>query len=91
MPVTKSATKKLRRDKRRTAHNDDVRALLRDTMRRVRKGTITTPEAYAVVDKTAKINLIHPNKAARLKSKIATVLPNPAKKKASVKSSASGK
>ncbi len=80
MPVTKSAIKKLRHDRAKTLHNDVMRAKLHDTMRQVRKKIISLPEAYAVVDKSTKLNLIHPNKAARLKSKIAHELPLSSKK-----------
>ena len=75
MPVTKSAIKKHRRDRAKTQHNNLLRAKLHDTMRQVRKKTITPAEAYSVVDKSTKLNLIHPNKAARLKAKIAHTLP----------------
>lgn len=85
MPVIKSAIKKLRHDRAKTTQNDMVRANLRDVMRKVRKNDISLSEAYSVVDKNVKLHLLHPNKGARLKSKIAAVVPNPAKMKAAPK------
>ncbi len=81
MPVIKSAIKKLRKDRMRETKNDEFRKTLRDTMRKVKKSSSdlkVLQEAYSVVDKAAKKNLLHPNKAARMKSQIAKLI-KPAK------------
>jgi small subunit ribosomal protein S20 len=75
MPVIKSAIKKLRKDKKRTVAND----LLRDQLQRAvkiakRSGTAADVQAaFSVVDKAAKMHLIHANKAARVKSRLSTL------------------
>lgn len=74
MPLIKSAIKKLRQDRVRESRNDEFRKKLRDTLRQTKKSTAgikVLQEAYSVVDKAAKMNLMHANKAARLKSQIA--------------------
>jgi small subunit ribosomal protein S20 len=84
MPVIKSAIKKQRQDIRREAHNDEFRKKMRDLLRNVGKKTqnlATLSEAYTIIDKAAKRNLIHANKAARLKSQIARKI-KPVQKKA---------
>lgn len=81
MPVIKSAIKKLRKDRALELRNDEFRAQLKDTLRKVRKNTSdlsVLQEAYSVVDKAAKKNLIHKNKAARMKAQIAKTI-RPAK------------
>ncbi len=81
MPVIKSAIKKLRKDRVREIRNDEFRKELRDTLRQVKKSNAdiaVLKEAYSIVDKAAKKNLLHSNKAARLKSQIAKTI-KPAK------------
>lgn len=89
MPVTKSAIKKLRRDRVREAQRDERRAMLRDTLRKVRKQSISLDSAFSVVDKSAKLRLIHDNKADRLKSRISRFLAAPQKKSTSSRSKTS--
>lgn len=77
MPVLKHAKKKLRQDKKRTLKNRKVRELFRGL---VKKATASpTVEsialAYKEIDKAAKRHLMHPNKAARLKSSLAKIGP----------------
>ncbi|HRN96573.1 MAG TPA: 30S ribosomal protein S20 [Candidatus Levybacteria bacterium] len=74
MPVIKSAIKKLRKDRVREIRNDEFRKQLRDALRAVKKTSADSTvlqTAYSLVDKAAKRNLLHPNKAARMKSQIA--------------------
>ena len=84
MPVIKSAKKKLRKDKKRTKQNGNVRKLLQDAVKKARKNP--TPAAYAKVsrlaDKAAKNHIIHKNKAGHIKSALSKLLP---KKSASTK------
>jgi small subunit ribosomal protein S20 len=73
MPVTKQARKKLRQDARREQKNDSLRSKLKKTVKNTRKSpSVKTLSAAAkIIDKTAKKNVIHKNKAARLKSRLA--------------------
>jgi small subunit ribosomal protein S20 len=73
MPVTKQAKKKLRKDIRREKANSVVKANYKKTVKKTKKSP--TPknlsEASKVIDKAAKKGIIHKNKAARLKSRLA--------------------
>lgn len=73
MPIIKSAKKKMRKDKRITAHNkilkDNLKALIK-TMRNTPTAENLT-QVFSKLDKAAKTHLIHPNKASRLKSRLA--------------------
>ncbi len=72
MPVIKSAIKKLRQDRKKEKQNDQIRELLKSAIRAAKKAktgkSVTT--AISKVDKAAKLNIIHENKAARLKSSL---------------------
>lgn len=74
MPVTQSAKKALRRDRRREEFNKPIQSRLRTALIQAREDP--NPEnisnAYSVIDRAAKTNVIHKNKAARLKSKLRT-------------------
>ena len=78
MPVLKHAKKKLKQDKVRTLRNKKVRTLFRSLI----KKAIAEPTPAAIsaavsqVDKAAKQNIIHKNKAARIKSQLAKVAAN---------------
>jgi small subunit ribosomal protein S20 len=73
MPVTQSAKKALRRDKRRTAVNKRVKARVKARVDSVLKKATkkNLAQAYSVIDRAAKKKVIHKNKAARLKSRLA--------------------
>jgi len=73
MPVTKQAKKKLRKDKKREAENLKVKTVFKKIVKNTRKNATvkSLSEASKVIDKTAKKGLIHKNKAARLKSRLA--------------------
>jgi len=72
MPVLKHARKKLRQDKKRTLRNKRVRELYKSFVKKAKANP--TPEslaqAFSSIDKAAKQNIIHENKAARLKSSL---------------------
>lgn len=70
--MIKSAKKKLRQDKRRTAINIRYRNKLRVVLKQARekKTKKTIKEAYRALDRAAKRKVIHKNKAARLKSRL---------------------
>lgn len=73
MPITTSALKKLRQDKRRSLANNKIRSSLRAAIKAVRqkKDLSLLSKAFSALDKAVKSHIIHQNKAARLKSKLA--------------------
>lgn len=72
MPVIKSAIKRVRQIKKRTARNKAIKkrlkSLIKTTLAEPSKDNIK--KAVSVIDKAAKRHVIHKNKAARLKSRI---------------------
>lgn len=71
MPRTKSAKKQMRQARSRTARNRSQRSALRTTLKQARTSAESKPEAIRLLDRAARKRLIHPNKAARLKSHLA--------------------
>lgn len=94
MPIIKSAKKALRVSEKKAEANRLVKAKVKDSLKGARiaieKGDKKVNEkiskAYRELDIAAKKNVIHKNKAARLKSRLAKKLattsaePKPAKK-----------
>lgn len=76
MPIIKSAIKKMRKDKTRTARNNEIKNSLKGAVKNARRSpsSETLQKAFSHLDKAAKTKLIHPNKAARLKSRLAKQL-----------------
>jgi small subunit ribosomal protein S20 len=72
MPVIKSAKKKLRQDKKRTRANEKTEDLFKKLIKQAKKSPTekNVKMAISVVDKAAKKNIIHKNKAARIKSSL---------------------
>ena len=72
MPIIKSAIKKVRKDKVRTARNKKREDTLKSLIKKVRssKSAKDLKAAFSALDKAAKVKLIHKNKAARLKSRL---------------------
>lgn len=76
MANTKSAEKRIRQERKRTAHNRAQRSRMKTAIKRVINATDaeTAAAAYketaALLDRFATRNLIHPNKAARKKSQL---------------------
>ena len=72
MPVTSSAKKALRQEKRRTKVNALVKQRMKSAVKIAREtGTpVAISQAYSALDKAAKKKIIHANKAARLKSRL---------------------
>jgi len=76
MPIIASAAKKLRHDRKRTRQT----AAARETLRTLIKTMRTSPSAkkltavFSALDKAVKRNIIHANKASRLKSNLAKLL-----------------
>lgn len=76
MPVTKSAAKKNRQDKKRMAQNKIKKRAIKEALKKVVKNP--TPQnlslAYSLLDKAQKTGLFLKNKAARLKSRLAKLV-----------------
>lgn len=72
MPIIRSAIKKVRKDKVRTKRNQKRSSALKALLKKTRnsKSVRDLSLAYSALDKAAKVKLIHPNKAARLKSRL---------------------
>lgn len=72
MPIIKSAIKKVRKDKARTERNQkrglNLKSLIKKT--RKEKSDKNLKAVFSALDKAVKVNLIHKNKAARLKSRL---------------------
>jgi small subunit ribosomal protein S20 len=81
MPIIKSAKKKMRKDKKLTAHNLKLKNNLKGLIKKMRR----TPDVKlagqvaSALDKAVKTNLIHANKASRLKSRLSKTLAPAAK------------
>ena len=77
MANTASAEKAARQGERRRLHNKYYAKTTRNAIRDLRNTTDkkaaeeSAPKVYAMIDKLAKIGVIHKNKAANLKSGLA--------------------
>jgi len=79
MPITESAKKSVRKDKKRTKINIQRKNKVKDLLKKV-KSLITQnkkdeaqkllPQIYKILDKTAKTGIIKKNNASRRKSRI---------------------
>ena len=76
MPITKSALKALRQDRRRAKANQPIRSRVKTTLDEVKstKSASSLSSAFSAIDRALKKHLIHRNKAARLKSKASRLL-----------------
>ena len=72
MAITKSAKKALRQSVRRKAMNDTRKKAYKEAVKNFKKSPTTEllSLAYQKLDKAAKNLTIHPNRAARLKSRL---------------------
>lgn len=72
MPIIRSAIKKVRKDKIRSIRNKRRSIALKKLIKqaRVSKNAKNLQAVFSALDKAAKVKLIHPNKAARLKSRL---------------------
>lgn len=75
MPIIKSAKKKLRQDIKRTEKNKAQKNHLKSAFKKALKAPTeeSARTIQTVIDKAAKQNIIHKNKAAHMKSRIAKV------------------
>ncbi|MDD5606007.1 MAG: 30S ribosomal protein S20 [Patescibacteria group bacterium] len=73
MPIIKSAKKRMRSSARQKALNLSVKQAYKSSVKtaRAQKSDETVKQAFKALDKAAKRGVIHPNKAARLKSRLA--------------------
>ena len=98
MPILANAKKALRVSKKKTLINKRVKSLLKTFVDKVFKSPTAenASEAFSRVDKAVKKNVIHKNKAARMKQQISKVVAGKApvaatKTKAAVKKTAAKK
>jgi len=76
MPITTSAKKALRKDKRRTIINKRLRQRVSSAVKKAKKQPTekSLSFSFSILDKAAKKKIIHKNKASRLKSRLAKML-----------------
>lgn len=76
MPVTKQAIKKVRQDRRKTAVNLRTRRAFKAAVLAFRKKPTAAGlvSVYKTLDRAAKTNVIHANKASRIKSRLSKLL-----------------
>lgn len=76
MPVLKSAKKALRVSKRRKGENERTRKTLQQTTKAFRESPnpASLAKIYSVIDRAVKKNVIHKNKASRLKGSLAKLV-----------------
>ncbi|MBI3283184.1 30S ribosomal protein S20 [Candidatus Curtissbacteria bacterium] len=76
MPVTKQAIKKVRQDRRKTAINLRRKLVYKKAVHDFRRQPTekTLNLVFKTLDRAAKTNVIHPNKAARLKSRLSRMI-----------------
>lgn len=79
MPIIRSSIKKMRQDRKREAHNKQIKDKLKRLIKDMRRhpNLKSFQQVASFVDKAAKVNLIHPNKAARLKSRLSKLSGKP--------------
>lgn len=76
MPILKNAKKALRSSKRKAVVNSRVKSSMKTAMDSAKAAA--TPEsvsrAFSKIDRAVKTNLLHKNKAARLKSQLSKLV-----------------
>jgi len=72
MPVLESSKRALRAARRKAKINAVIREKYKEALKRARKNPAeeNIKTAYSLLDRAAKTNVIHKNKAARLKSRL---------------------
>lgn len=77
MPVHKSAIKRVRQNTKKRIHNRQRKSTMRTLTKKTlmsttrEEGEKALTEVYAILDKLAKTGIIHKNKAANQKSRLA--------------------
>ena len=74
MPIIANAKKALRRDQRRTVFNKVTKLKMKNALKsfQTKPDQVTLSAAFQAVDRAVKHNLLHKNKAARVKSQISS-------------------
>ena len=82
MPVIKSAKKKLRQDRKRQKRNKQLKSLVSGATSKLKKAfsEANLKQTTSLIDKAVKKNLLHKNKAARMKSQHNKLSKNTSKK-----------
>lgn len=82
MPVIKQAIKKVRQDKRKTEINLATKNKYKKAIAAFKKNPTEAllKTVYNTLDRAAKAKIIHPNKAARLKSRLSKKVTGASKK-----------
>lgn len=79
MPIIRSAKKRMRQERKRSAYNrskkESLKALVKKA--RVNRSAENLTAVYSALDKAAKVGLIHKNKSARLKSRLSKGVSQP--------------
>lgn len=93
MPVIKQAIKKVRQDKRKTVINALKKTAYKKAVSVFRRSPSAEllKKAYVALDKAAKTNVIHHNKASRLKSRLSKMLASKSAPATSIKPRAASK
>ena len=74
MPNIKAAIKWTLQTQKRTQRNLDVKTRLKTLFKKAKAGTAEAPVVEAQFDKAAQKGIIHPNKAARKKSRLSKAI-----------------
>ena len=83
MPNTSSAKKRMRQDAVRRTRNRSTKSILRTQLRKVREAITAKDDEKSQtefrtlvtkLDKAASHNVIHPNRAARIKSRVSRAI-----------------
>lgn len=66
----------MRKDVKRTAHNKEITTALKGLIKQTRQkpSSDLLAKTFSALDKAVKVNLIHANKASRLKSRISKLV-----------------
>lgn len=77
MPVIQNAKKALRQSRKKALANKKVKRFFSIQAEKLKKDKSikNLAEVFSAVDKMAKNNIIHPNKAGRLKSRFSKLIP----------------
>lgn len=89
MPIIASAKKKMRQDKKREAHNEQIEKNLKRLIKNMRKSPSFSvfQKVTSALDKAAKSKIFSKNKAARLKSRLSKLLNKPKVESKTIKKS----
>src|SRR5258708_159614 len=87
MPILKNAKKKLRQERKRELHNQSLTTAFKNLLKKAKKAKTaeSVSKGVSAVDKGAKKNLIHKNKAAHIKSDLSKLTAETAPATPSVK------